>query len=138
MYVGKDATKIFYSLHRNEVLEKYSKKLKVGTVEGYDTALTPTPWAELSKVPYAEIDMKNSPFYNESHHRWRAECRRFFWEEGIVQWCESAEGSGKTPPPELYAKLGASGYLALCLGPGPHLAAVRIHTTKENLVNHLT
>lgn len=68
--------------------------------------------------------MSASPFYNESHERFRLECRRFLWEDGIVAWCESAENSGKNPPKEIYQKLGRNGYLALCLGVGPHLKLV--------------
>lgn len=123
-YTGKDSTEVFYSLHRHEVLETRLKRLKVASLEGYDTSLTPQSWMELSKVPYAEIDMENSPFYNDSHKRLRLEARRFFWESGILAWADKAENSGKVPPKEIYEKLGKSGYLALCLGTGPQLARI--------------
>lgn len=106
------------------MLEKRAPRLKVAELAGFDQRMAPQRWRDLSKVPYAEIDMQGSPFFNESHERFRLECRRFFWEEGIVSWAESAENSGKVPPKELYQKLGAHGYLALCMGPGPHLRNV--------------
>lgn len=128
-YAGRDCTKVFYSLHRHTVLETRLPKLKIGTVQGYDPKDAPQSWRELSKVPYAEIDMNGSPFYNETHRRFRKVCREFFWDEGIVKWCDSAENSGKYPPKELYEKLGRSGYLALQLGVGPHLK----HIPEPNL-----
>ena len=67
-------------------------------MQGYDPKDAPQSWRELSKVPYAEIDMKGSPFYNETHMRFRKVCREFFWDEGIVKWCDAAENSGKYPP----------------------------------------
>lgn len=123
-YAGQDATEVFYSLHRHETLEKYLPKLKKAEVAEYDRKLTPTAWKDLSMVPYAEVNMDDSPYYNESHKRFRLEVRRFLWEEGIVSWCEKAESSGKTPPTEIYQKLGRSGALALYLGVGPHLKNV--------------
>lgn len=32
-YAGRDATEVFYSLHRHEVLDKYAAKLQVGVME---------------------------------------------------------------------------------------------------------
>lgn len=123
-YAGKDATKIFYALHRHEVLEKRLRRLKKAELQGYDKKNNPPSWKDLSRVPYAEIDMENSPYWNESHKRFRMECRRFFWEDGIFEWCEAAENSGNGPTRELYQQLGREGYLALSHGLGPHLAQV--------------
>lgn len=123
-YVGKDATKVFYALHRHEVLETRLKRLKYANLAGYNPKNAPQAWAELSRVPYAEIDMDGSPFFNESHKRFRLECRKYLWEEGIVAWADEAENSGKSPPKELYEKLGKTGYLALTMGAGPHLKRI--------------
>lgn len=123
-YVGKDATKIFYSLHRHEVLETRLQRLKKAELQGYDTKLAPQSWKALSRVPYAEIDMSNSPFFKDSHKRFRLEVRRFLWDEGILQWADEAENTGKYPPAEIYEKLGRSGILAMSLGVGPHLALI--------------
>ena len=61
-YAGKDCTKIFYALHRHQVLETRLKRLKKANVDGYDQANAPRGWKELSKVPYAEIDMNGRIF----------------------------------------------------------------------------
>lgn len=123
-YAGKDATKIFYALHRHEVLEKRLRRLKKAELQGFDKKLTPPSWTQLSKVPYAEIDMEQSPYWKDSHKRFRLECRRFFWEDGIFDWCESAENTGTGPTREIYEQLGREGYLALSHGLGPHLLQV--------------
>ena len=123
-YAGKDATKIFYALHRHEVLEKRIRRLKKAELQGYDKKNDPPSWKDLSSVPYAEADMENSPYWKESHKRFRLECRRFFWEDGIYEWCEATENSGSEPTRELYQQLGREGYLALSHGLGPHLLKV--------------
>jgi len=123
-WVGKDATKIFYDLHRHEVLETRLKRLKKANLAGYDAKLAPRGWTQLSRVPYAEIDMDGSPFFNDSHKRFRLECRKFLWESGVVAWADKAENTGEKPPMSLYQKLGKSGYLALTMGPGPHLKRI--------------
>jgi cytochrome b involved in lipid metabolism len=66
---GKDVTKVFYALHRHDVIEKRVKRLKVGTLRGYNAAQAPPSSRSISAVPYAEIDMDNSPFWNDSHVR---------------------------------------------------------------------
>lgn len=123
-FAGKDATEVFYSLHRHDVLETRRKLLKCANLAGYNPKNEPQGWKELSRVPYAEIDMDGSPFYNDSHKRLRKEIRKFFWDQGIVAWADKAESTGKAPPMDLYAKLGKSGYLALTMGAGPHLKRI--------------
>lgn len=115
-YAGKDATKVFYSLHRHEVLEKRLKRLKVGEVKGYDKKDAPPSWKDLSKVPYAEIDMDNSPYWKETHKKFRKVVREWLWDEGVVEWSEEAEMSGKYPPKEMFLKHGQSGMLAMFAG----------------------
>jgi hypothetical protein len=67
---GQDATKVFYGLHRQEVLQKPQYlRLQIGTIEGEGAAITPLAPGELSKVPYAEPTWLSegyySPFYND-------------------------------------------------------------------------
>ena len=123
-YAGKDCTDVFYSLHRHEVLERRLQRLKVGELKGYDKKNTPPSWVELSRVPYAEINMDNSPFWNDSHKRLRLAVRKFLWESGTYAWCDAAEDSGEFPPADLRKKHGRAGLLAMCLGKGPHLKLV--------------
>lgn len=62
---GQDATKIFYSLHRHEVLTKPAyARLQIGVVEGEkETIITLQPGA-LSKVPYAEPTWLTEGYYS--------------------------------------------------------------------------
>jgi alkylation response protein AidB-like acyl-CoA dehydrogenase len=115
-HAGKDATKIFYGLHRHEVLEKRLKKLKVGEVKGYDKKMSPPSWKDISKVPYAEIDMDNSPFWKESHKRFRKVVREWLWDEGVVEWSEQAEMTAEYPTKEMFMKHGKAGMLAMFAG----------------------
>lgn len=79
---GQDATEEFRSLHAPEVLEKYLNQLCIGTIGGADSA----PQKEESEfgqldVPFAEPywyykDLK-SPYYNESHKKFRVLVRNF-------------------------------------------------------------
>ena len=127
-YAGQDATQVFYSLHRHEVLEKRLARLKVGELKGYDKAQAPPGWSAISKVPYAEVDMNLSPYYNETHRKLRSVYRKFLWESGVYEWSDKAEDAPEVPPKEILAKYGKSGILALCVGtelikrvPEPHI-----------------
>lgn len=115
-HAGKDVTKLFYSLHRHEVLEKRLRRLKVGEVKGFDPKDAPPSWKDISLVPYAEIDMENSPYWNDSHKRFRKVLREWLWDEGIAEWSEEAEMSGAYPPKEIFLKHGKAGLLALFAG----------------------
>jgi hypothetical protein len=115
-HAGKDATKVFYSLHRNEVLEKRLKKLKVGEVKGYDMKESPPKWKDISKVPYAEIDMDNSPYWKDSHKRFRKVVREWLWDSGVYEWSDQAETTGEYPSKEIFQKHGQFGMLAIFAG----------------------
>lgn len=71
---GKDATTVFFALHRHEVLLKSQyQRLRVGQITGEKQKIrTPQP-DDLSRVPYAEPQWLapgfKSPFYKESHRR---------------------------------------------------------------------
>lgn len=67
---GQDATKIFYSLHRHEVLMKPAyARLQIGTIKDEKENILPPPPGSLSKVPYAEPTWLSegyySPYFNE-------------------------------------------------------------------------
>ena len=67
---GQDATKVFYGLHRQEVLQKPQyQRLQIGSIEGEEVTVKPLAPGELSKVPYAEptwlSEGYHSPYYND-------------------------------------------------------------------------
>ncbi len=84
---GTDATEMFYQLHKKEILEKYHKRLVIGTVEGFDEKKKiPLERELISKVPYAEAPMLRSgwvksPYLNETHIAFQKACRKFVREE---------------------------------------------------------
>lgn len=108
---GKDATADFYALHRKEVLEdpRYAR-FKVGVVKGF----TAEPDVE---VPYAEsyFMRKHSPYYTESHHKWRETIRKFVDAE-IRPTCADDDEDGVDISPELHKKMGDYGILAALIG----------------------
>jgi hypothetical protein len=67
---GQDATKVFYSLHRHEVLLKPGyARLQIGTLEGESATIIAIQPGELSSVPYGEPTWLTkgyfSPYFNE-------------------------------------------------------------------------
>ncbi|KAJ3064234.1 hypothetical protein HDU99_004528, partial [Rhizoclosmatium hyalinum] len=75
---GKDATEEFYSLHRHEILKKFSK-FAIGLVNGEKPKIQQEEGA-ISKVPYAETAYwmgSKSPYYNESHIAFKKAVREF-------------------------------------------------------------
>lgn len=70
---GQDATEIFFSLHRYEVLQKPQyKRLQIGTIAGQEQQIFPRAVGTLSKVPYAEPTWLSpgyhSPYYKDVCH----------------------------------------------------------------------
>jgi hypothetical protein len=51
---GTDATEAFYNLHRQEVLQKYSK-LCIGQIEGEQSKVIEQQPGDLSVIPYGEL-----------------------------------------------------------------------------------
>mmetsp|Transcript_119884 Transcript_119884/g.208134 ORF Transcript_119884/g.208134 Transcript_119884/m.208134 type:complete len:517 (-) Transcript_119884:64-1614(-) len=123
-YAGKDATEDFWGLHRNDVLDKYSR-LKKGRLQD---AGPPVPsatenFAAVSELPYAEpmyLQGFPSPYFKESHIELRKRCRKFYAEETLEEALE-CEASGDAPSPELRMKCGEAGIVAMVQGPGEHL-----------------
>lgn len=125
-YSGRDASEVFWGLHRAEVLQKFGTKLLIGRMEGAEELdedeLVESP-EDFSSVPYAEpswIRGRFSPYYNEGHREYRAAIRKFIHEE-LREEAEKGEASNKPPSKEVFKKMGDFGLLAARIGPGPHL-----------------
>ncbi|KAJ1557722.1 hypothetical protein HK096_005705, partial [Nowakowskiella sp. JEL0078] len=140
-YAGKDATGInktdelllqglkavfqkdeFYGLHRQDVLEKFRKKLYVGQILG-EKATIIRSFRNVSRVPYSESSYWGgfrSPYYNDSHKRFREALRKFF-DEFVIEEARSGESADKVPSLDLFKKLGNAGIFAARVGPGAHL-----------------
>jgi|TARA_B100001142_G_C14197475_1_gene602407 predicted heme/steroid binding protein len=123
---GSDATKNFYAFHRQDVLKSMASKYLIGTLVDAPSAkkasVTLKP-GELSKVPYAESGAFQglpSSFYDESHHRFRADLRKFF-DERVVPDAAANDAAGKPPPHELWKEMGKRGMLAMRIQNGPWL-----------------
>lgn len=70
MLVGQDATEVFYSLHRHEVLERAPyQRLKIGTIAGEKSVIRWRVPGAISKVPYGEptwlSDGYFSPYFSD-------------------------------------------------------------------------
>lgn len=79
---GKDATDVFFGLHRHEVLLRPQyKRLQIGTIVGQEEKVKALASGEVSKVPYAEpswlADGFHSPYYNENHRAFQDAVRAF-------------------------------------------------------------
>jgi alkylation response protein AidB-like acyl-CoA dehydrogenase len=110
---GKDATVEFYGMHRAEVLtNKRYAKLKIGLLADPPAAL------EIVPTPYAEATgfwRKASPYYKDTHHKFRAAIREFIDREitpNAVQWDEK----GTRPSKELNLKMGKEGIICALFG----------------------
>ena len=121
---GQDATEIFYSLHRHEVLEKYHARLAVGRVEGSDANAPPMEsHADISKVPFAEAPFFRgdaSAYWTPEHLEFRKLVRRWV-HDNLREEAEASELSGEPPSDATFKKLGDFGMLGMRLGPGEHL-----------------
>jgi alkylation response protein AidB-like acyl-CoA dehydrogenase len=120
---GQDATKAFYNLHRQEVIQKY-QSLCIGTIEGETPEVIEQHPGGLSPVPYAEPlwlrpQFKN-PYYNDSHRRLQKAARKFV-DEVIAPEAEAREADGKYISQEVIDKMAEKNLLAMRLGPGKHL-----------------
>jgi alkylation response protein AidB-like acyl-CoA dehydrogenase/predicted heme/steroid binding protein len=121
-FAGKDATKDFYALHKADVLDKYGPKYIIGTVEGQKSVVSSKP-GDLSRVPYAEASAwqkYKSPYFKESHLRFKKAIRKFF-DEVVLPEAKEFDIMGKYPSKEIFLKCGEFGYWASRIGPGPWL-----------------
>ena len=95
---GKDATTAFYSLHRQDVLQRPQyARLQIGVIAGKEAIIQYTPQA-LSQVPYAEPSWLAtgfySPYFNNSHRKFQKAMRKFFVEV-INPDAQACEENGK-------------------------------------------
>ncbi|KAF8838040.1 acyl-CoA dehydrogenase NM domain-like protein [Paxillus ammoniavirescens] len=127
---GKDATGVFFGLHRLEVLlrPQYSR-LQIGTILGQSEVVKPPAPGALSLVPYGEPMWLSpgfySPYYNDSHRRFHKAVRTFFAQE-IYPEATRCEESGKYVSQEVVDKLCKTNLLAMGLGPGKHLEGLTL------------
>lgn len=122
---GKDATKLFFSLHRRSVLDTRLGKLKVGEMmmpaparNAYD------PHRDLCPIPFTEIDMEASPScYDASHKRLRLAIRAFLVDSGFKEYANQIEDGAiacdfASPQRRALMKaIARAGLFALCSGP---------------------
>ncbi|KAJ3269321.1 hypothetical protein HK104_005146 [Borealophlyctis nickersoniae] len=120
---GKDSTEEFYGLHRQQVLLKFGPRYQIGVVKGGKSKVKLQEPGEISRVPYAEPSAWQgfqSPYYKESHFRFRQALRKFITTE-IFPDAISNDDSGTPADLEVYKKMGEFGWLASRIGPGEHL-----------------
>jgi hypothetical protein len=107
---GKDATKAFFGLHRQEVLYRPQyARLQVGTIKGKEPQITPLAADALSQVPYAEPSWLapgfSSPYYNESHRRFQRAMRKLV-NEVVLPDAIACEDNGRRISQQVVDKLG--------------------------------
>lgn len=120
---GKDATEVFFGLHRSEVLKKYGR-LIIGRIEGEEPQVLLPKEGELSPVPLAEpswlSEGYSSPYYNDSHRAFQKAMRSIF-DKHITPEARAHELSGKRVTQELVELMAKENINAMRLGPGKHL-----------------
>ncbi|KAI3638422.1 hypothetical protein MIR68_003551 [Amoeboaphelidium protococcarum] len=118
-YGGKDATEVFYALHRHDVLNKYGPKYAIGRIQG-EKQMVKSGGTVISKVPYAEAafwQSGRSAYYKETHIKFKQALRKFFTEE-ILPEAKVKDDLDEAPSKELFEKCGQFGLWASRLGPG--------------------
>ncbi|KAF9004712.1 peroxisomal acyl-CoA-dehydrogenase [Cyathus striatus] len=122
---GRDATQVFFGLHRHEVLlrPQYAR-LQIGTILGHEESIKAPRPGELSQVPYAEPSWLSrgyySAYYSDNHRKFQTEIRKFV-ETIIKPESTRCEESGKKISQEVVDKLAETNIIAMRLGPGSHL-----------------
>ncbi|KAJ3336026.1 hypothetical protein HDU91_001936 [Kappamyces sp. JEL0680] len=117
-YAGKDVTTEFYGFHRQEVLFKYGR-LVIGNIVNEKQKILQNVPGTISKVPYGEpshLQGFHSPYYNDSHLKYRTDLRKFF-QELIQEYDLSRHEVDMKASIEVYKKLGQAGVIGGTLGP---------------------
>lgn len=116
---GKDSTELFFGLHRASVLQepRYAK-LQIGVLAPVEAKGTKAKKGRTdgtqAAVPYGEAMgtwRRFSPYYNESHHKFRAAVRKIM--DAVVKpHCKAWDDDGELPSRELDKVLGDAGIFA--------------------------
>ena len=119
---GKDATKAFYSLHRQEILQRPQYAcLQIGVIAG-EEAITRYSPETISQVPYAEPTWLAqgfySPYFNDSHRTFQVAMRKFFVDV-ISPDAQACEENGKRASQSVLTKMAWVSYF--CLVPLPYI-----------------
>jgi alkylation response protein AidB-like acyl-CoA dehydrogenase/predicted heme/steroid binding protein len=120
LYAGKECTKEFFAMHKADVLQKVGGKLIKGTIKGAKVGEQEATADKLKidVAPYSEPTAWmgwNSPYYKDSHKRFRLKLRAFV-EEVLRPEAEASEEIGEAPTKEVYQAMGSCGLLAARLG----------------------
>lgn len=127
-WAGKDATEIFFEMHRTEVLQKY-QRLRVGRLKGAGTAAVDKQSAPgaLSPMPYGEVSAFqgfHSPYYTDSHRAFQKACRAWV-STHLAPHADQFDRAGKYPTREMFQRMGRDGIIVSRLGPGPWMHKLR-------------
>ncbi|CCA70296.1 related to acyl-coa dehydrogenase, long-chain specific precursor [Serendipita indica DSM 11827] len=127
---GQDATKIFYSLHRHEVLEKPAyARLQIGHLKDETPEIVSRVIGELSTVPYGEPTWLTkgyySPYFKDSHRNLQKAFRKFV-DEIIYPDAQMCEENGKRFSQSVVDAMAAKNINAMRLGPGKHLKGLTL------------
>ncbi|PVF95961.1 acyl-CoA dehydrogenase NM domain-like protein [Serendipita vermifera] len=127
---GQDATKIFYSLHRHEVLAKPSyARLQIGSIQDEQETIFSHVPGELSVIPYGEPTWLSkgyhSPYFKESHRALQKVFRKFV-DEVIYPDAQLCEENGKRFSQSVADAMAAKNIHAMRLGPGKHLKGLTL------------
>lgn len=122
---GKDATTVFFGLHRREVLNKPQyQRLRIGQITGEQAKIKIDMRGQLSKVPYAEptwlTQPFKSPYYSESHRKFQKAMREYV-DNYLYDDAQACEESGKRASADILKQMGENGLNRMRLGPGKHL-----------------
>lgn len=139
---GKDSTEKFKLFHGSDVMRKYDDRFRVGYIAGSEAAKLAGTTAEdrvnakvasagVTKefgdmVPYGDpawYQRNHSPYYKETHYKWRAKIRAFV-DEHVMPYAHQWD-TAKSVPKDLYAKMHAAGIMPAVVGaPWPKEYAV--------------
>jgi len=117
-YAGKDATEVFYALHLEQVLNKYSKYC-IGVVKekAKFKYAEPKPGELELHVPFSEpaaFTGHKSPYYNESHWAFRRAVRAWLT-TNMLPNADQWEKSGKFPKKIIKEYAQAGLFASLCV-----------------------
>ncbi|KIM24952.1 hypothetical protein M408DRAFT_331433 [Serendipita vermifera MAFF 305830] len=127
---GQECTKIFFSLHRQEVLQKPAyARLQIGTIKDETATIQAPVPGDISRVPYAEPTWLTqgyySPYFKESHKALQVAMRKFV-DEIIYPDAQACEENGKRISQSVLDAMAEKNIHAMRLGPGKHLKGLTL------------